>query len=27
VGYACWPANKARFDRAANSILHGEDAP
>jgi len=27
VGYACWPANKARFDHAANSILHGEDAP
>jgi len=27
MAYACWPANKARFDRAANSILHGDDAP
>ena len=25
--YACWPSNKARFDRAANSILDEEDRP
>lgn len=25
--YACWPANKARFDRAAKSILNDEDGP
>jgi len=25
--YACWPANKARFDHAAKSILHDEDEP
>lgn len=27
VVYACWPSNKARFDRAANSILDEEDRP
>lgn len=25
--YACWPSNKARFDKAANSILSDEDGP
>jgi cytochrome c oxidase cbb3-type subunit 4 len=25
--YAYWPANKKRFDRAAQSILDHEDAP
>ena len=25
--YACWPANKHRFDRAARSILDDEDKP
>ena len=25
--YACWPANKQRFDRAAQSILDDEDKP
>jgi cytochrome c oxidase cbb3-type subunit 4 len=27
VAYACWPANKARFDRAARSIIDDEDKP
>jgi len=25
--YACWPANKKRFDAAAQSILRDEDRP
>jgi len=25
--YACWPSNKTRFDRAANSILNDEGGP
>jgi cytochrome c oxidase cbb3-type subunit 4 len=25
--YTFWPSNKARFDRAAQSILHEEDKP
>jgi cytochrome c oxidase cbb3-type subunit 4 len=25
--YAFWPSNKPRFDRAARSILDGEDKP
>jgi cytochrome c oxidase cbb3-type subunit 4 len=27
IGYVCWPSNKPRFDRAANSILRDEDRP
>lgn len=27
LAYACWPSNKARFDRAARDILEGEDRP
>jgi len=27
VAYACWPSNRKRFDRAAQSILHEEDRP
>ncbi len=27
VVYAYWPANKKRFDKAAESILSDEDAP
>ena len=27
VAYACWPTNKSRFDRAAQSILRDEDKP
>ena len=27
VVYACWPSNKQRFDRAADSILEDEDRP
>ena len=27
VAYACWPTNKRRFDRAAQSILRDEDQP
>lgn len=27
VAYAYWPSKKADFDRAANSILSGEDKP
>jgi cytochrome c oxidase cbb3-type subunit IV len=27
VAYACWPSNKARFDRAAQSIIDDEDKP
>ena len=27
VVYACWPSNRQRFDKAAQSILHGEDRP
>jgi cytochrome c oxidase cbb3-type subunit 4 len=27
VAYAYWPANKRRFDQAADSILHDEDKP
>jgi cytochrome c oxidase cbb3-type subunit 4 len=25
--YALWPANRERFDRAANAILDDEDTP
>lgn len=25
--YACWPANKTKFDRAANSVLDDERGP
>ena len=25
--YTFWPSNKKRFDHAAQSILHDEDAP
>ena len=25
--YVYWPSNKKRFDKAATSILHGEDKP
>jgi cytochrome c oxidase cbb3-type subunit 4 len=25
--YACWPRNKARFDKAATSVLCKEDRP
>jgi cytochrome c oxidase cbb3-type subunit 4 len=25
--YACWPSNKQRFDRAAQSILDDRDTP
>jgi cytochrome c oxidase cbb3-type subunit 4 len=27
VAYTYWPANKKRFDRAAKSIIEGEDKP
>lgn len=27
VIYACWPSNRATFDRAAQSILTDEDKP
>jgi cytochrome c oxidase cbb3-type subunit 4 len=27
VGYAYWPSNGQRFDRAADSILDNEDRP
>ena len=27
VIFACWPSNKKRFDRAAQSILDDEDRP
>jgi cytochrome c oxidase cbb3-type subunit 4 len=27
VIYACWPSNRQRFDKAAESILHDEDKP
>jgi cytochrome c oxidase cbb3-type subunit 4 len=27
VVYTYWPANKARFDRAADAILEDEDRP
>jgi cytochrome c oxidase cbb3-type subunit 4 len=27
VVYAFWPSNRARFDRAARSILDDEDGP
>ncbi|VIO78143.1 cbb3-type cytochrome c oxidase subunit 3 [Bradyrhizobium ivorense] len=27
VIYACWPSNKQRFDRAAQSILDDRDTP
>ncbi len=27
VVYACWPSNRAMFDRAAESILTDEDKP
>ena len=25
--YACWPANKDRFDKAARDIIEDEDKP
>ncbi|MFA7604608.1 MAG: cbb3-type cytochrome c oxidase subunit 3 [Novosphingobium sp.] len=25
--YACWPANKNRFDKAARDIIEDEDKP
>lgn len=25
--YACWPANKKRFDKAARDIIDDEDKP
>ncbi|HWM48325.1 MAG TPA: cbb3-type cytochrome c oxidase subunit 3 [Xanthobacteraceae bacterium] len=25
--YACWPANRKRFEEAGSSILSGEDKP
>jgi len=25
--YACWPANKERFDKAARDIIEDEDKP
>lgn len=25
--YACWPANKKRFDKAARDIIEDEDKP
>jgi cytochrome c oxidase cbb3-type subunit 4 len=27
VAYAYWPANRKSFDRAAKSIIEGEDRP
>lgn len=27
LAYTFWPSNKARFDRAANSIMDDGDAP
>lgn len=27
LAYACWPANRARFDRAAQDIVTDEDRP
>jgi cytochrome c oxidase cbb3-type subunit IV len=27
LAYVYWPANKKSFDRAANSIIDGEDRP
>jgi cytochrome c oxidase cbb3-type subunit IV len=27
VAYAYWPSNRKRFDRAAASILQGDDKP
>lgn len=27
VAYACWPANRKRFDRAARGIIDDEDTP
>lgn len=27
LAYACWPANRNRFDRAATAILDEEDRP
>ncbi|MCM8730398.1 cbb3-type cytochrome c oxidase subunit 3 [Hephaestia sp. GCM10023244] len=27
LGYACWPANKNRFDKAARDIIDDEDTP
>lgn len=27
LAYALWPSNKAAFDRAADSIVGGEDKP
>ena len=25
--YACWPANKERFDKAARDVIEDEDEP
>ena len=27
LAYACWPSNKARFERAAREIIDDEDVP
>ena len=27
IAYAYWPANRQRFDKAADSIIHDEDRP
>jgi len=27
LAYACWPSNRKKFDRAAKSIIDGEDKP
>ncbi|MBN9532894.1 MAG: cbb3-type cytochrome c oxidase subunit 3 [Alphaproteobacteria bacterium] len=27
LAYACWPSNKARFDKAARDIIEDEDVP
>lgn len=27
LAYACWPSNRAKFDKAARDIIDDEDAP
>lgn len=27
LAYACWPANRKRFDKAARDIVEDEDSP
>lgn len=27
LAYACWPSNRARFDKAARDIINDEDEP